>query len=77
MTTYEEMKKRLGTRRGPRPMTPEQREQRMAERKAETARRTEARRRAWFVLENKYNEEFRKVFNEEYETLKRTKKMAA
>lgn len=70
------MKKKLGTRRGRKPLSPEEREKRKEERKAEVRRRMEAKRRAWFVLENKYNDEFKKVFEEEYEALKRSKKFA-
>ena len=75
-TTYQNMKKKLGTRRGRKPLSPEEREKRKEERKAEVRRRMEAKRRAWFVLENKYNDEFKKVFEEEYEALKRSKKFA-
>ncbi len=76
-TTYQEMRKKLGTRRGRKPLTPEERAKRKEERKAEVRRRMEAKRRAWFVLENKYNTEFKKIFEEEYESLKRSKKFAS
>ena len=75
-TTYQEMRKTLGTRRGRKPLTPEERAKRKEERKAEVRRRMEAKRRAWFVLENKYNTEFKKIFDEEYEALKKNKKFA-
>lgn len=75
-TTYQEMRKKLGTRRGRKPLSAEERERRKEERKAEVRRRMEAKRRAWFVLEHKYNTEFKKIFEEEYETLKKTKKFA-
>ena len=70
------MRKKLGTRRGRKPLSSEERERRKEERKAEVRRRMEAKRRAWFVLEHKYNTEFKKIFEEEYETLKKTKKFA-
>ena len=76
MTTYQEMRKKLGTRRGRKPLSPEEREKRKEERKAEVRRRMEAKRRAWFVLENKYKAEFKKIFEEEYESLKKSKKFA-
>lgn len=75
-TTYQEMRKKLGTRRGRKPLSAEEREKRKEERKAEVRRRMEAKRRAWFVLENKYNTEFKKIFEEEYESLKKSKKFA-
>jgi hypothetical protein len=68
------MKKQLGTKRGPKPMTKEEREARLIQRKAEARRKLEARRRAWFVLENKYNDDFKKVFIEEYEVLRKSHK---
>lgn len=75
-TTYQEMRKKLGTRRGRKPLSAEERARRKEERKAEVRRRMEAKRRAWFVLEHKYNDEFKTIFEEEYETLKRSKKFA-
>jgi hypothetical protein len=70
------MRKQLGTRRGRKPLSPEERAKRKEERKAEVRRRMEAKRRAWFVLENKYNNEFKKIFEEEYESLRKNKKFA-
>ena len=75
-TTYQEMRKKLGTRRGRKPLSVEERQLRQEKRKIEVRRRMEAKRRAWFVLENKYSTEFQKIFQEEYETLKKSKKFA-
>jgi len=75
-TTYQAMRKKLGTRRGRKPLSPEERELRQEKRKIEVRRRMEAKRRAWFVLENKYSAEFQRIFQEEYETLKKNKKFA-
>ena len=77
MTKYQEMRKALNTRRGRKPLTEEERERRKEERKAEVRRRMEAKRRAWFVLEHKYNDEFKQVFEEEYNALKKSKKIAS
>ena len=71
-TTYQEIKKKVGARRG-RPALPEDERKRRAEaRKVELRRRMEARRRAWFVLQHRYNDEFQRIYTEEYEILTNT-----
>lgn len=72
-TTYQKMRSKVGSRRGRKPLPDKVRKERLEQRKAENRQRMEAKRRAWFVLENKYNDEFRKVFEEELATLKRIK----
>jgi hypothetical protein len=67
------MRSKVGSRRGRKPLPDKVRKERLEQRKAENRQRMEAKRRAWFVLENKYNDEFRKVFEEELATLKRIK----
>jgi len=71
MTTYQELKKKVTVRRGRTPLTAEERQKRVQARKIETRRRVEAKRRALFVLENKYNTEFKELFLEEFDALKK------
>lgn len=68
-TTYQEMKKKVGVKRGRKPLPEDERKRRAEARKIELRRRMEAKRRAWFVLENKYKDEFDRLFAEEYEVL--------
>lgn len=72
-TTYEKMRTKVGNRRGRKPLPEKVRAERLEQRKAENRQRMEAKRRAWFVLENKYTEEFVRVYEEELRRLKRTK----
>ncbi len=75
MTTYQEIKKKVGgTKRGRKPLDASERTRRAELRKIENKRRIEAKRRAWFVLQHKYNDEFTKVYEEELATLKKDKK---
>lgn len=67
------MRSKVGNRRGRKPLPDKVRQERLEQRKAENRQRMEAKRRAWFVLENKYNDEFKKVFEEELATLRRIK----
>lgn len=70
-STYQEVKKKVGNKRGRKPLPEDERKRRADARKIELRRRMEAKRRAWFVLEHRYNDEFMAVFNEEYETLRK------
>lgn len=72
-TTYQEMKKKVGVKRGRKPLPEDERKRRAEARKIELRRRMEAKRRANFVLENKYKAEFDKLFAEEYAALINTK----
>jgi hypothetical protein len=75
MTTYQEIKKKVGgTKRGRKPLDTAERERRAELRKTENKRKIEAKRRAWFVLQHKYSDEFTKVYEEELATLKKEKK---
>lgn len=71
MSTYQEMKTKLGSRRGRKPLPAEERERRAKERQAKLRRRMEAKRRAWFVLEHKYSDEFTKIYEEELKSLEK------
>jgi len=69
-TAYEKMRKTIGEPRiGRKPLPEAERIRRAEIRREETRRRMQAKRRAWFVLENKYKEEFERLFREEYEAL--------
>lgn len=68
-TTYQEMKKKVGVKRGRKPLPEDERKRRAEARKIELRRKMEAKRRAWFVLENKYKAEFDRLFAEEYASL--------
>jgi hypothetical protein len=72
-TTYEKMRSKVGNRRGRKPLPEHVRKERLEKRKAENRQRMEAKRRAWFVLENKYTDEFNKVYEEELRKLQRGK----
>ena len=72
-TTYQEIKKKVGEKRGRKPLPEDERKRRAEARKIELRRRMEAKRRAWFVLEHRYKDEFQRVFDEEYATLLATK----
>jgi hypothetical protein len=72
-TTYTKIREQVGSRRGRKPLPAEERQRRMEARKAENRQRMEAKRRAWFVLENKYNKEFKRIFQEEFDLLKKQK----
>lgn len=72
-TTYTKLREQVGSRRGRKPLPEQERQRRLEARKAENRQRMEAKRRAWFVLENKYNKEFKKIFQEEFEILKKQK----
>jgi hypothetical protein len=75
MSTYQEIKKKIGgTQRGRKPLDVAERDRRAELRKIENKRRIEAKRRAWFVLQHKYSDEFTKVYEEELATLKKEKK---
>lgn len=71
MTKYQELKKKVVIRRGRTPLTAEERQERTQTRKMVTRRRVEAKRRALFVLEHKYNGEFKELFTEEFDALKK------
>lgn len=68
-TQYENIKDKLLKKRGRKPLPPEEKARRVAEQKKDNRRRAEARRRAYIVLQHKYDEEFKKLFAEEYENL--------
>lgn len=72
-TTYQELKDKVGVKRGRKPLPEEERKRRAEARKVTLRRQMEARRRAHFVLQHRYNDEFQKIYNEEYESLKVTK----
>jgi len=72
-TTYTKLREQVGSRRGRKPLPDAERKQRIEARKAENRQRMEAKRRAWFVLENKYNKEFKRIFEEEFQILKKQK----
>lgn len=72
-TTYTKLRQQVGSRRGRKPLPDEERKRRIEARKAENRQRMEAKRRAWFVLENKYSKEFKKIFQEEFDLLKKQK----
>jgi hypothetical protein len=76
-TTYESLKKKLGVKRGRTALPPEERQRRAEQRKIDNKRRAEAKRRASFVLENRYKEEFQAVFEEEMKVLKAENKFAS
>lgn len=71
MSTYQEMKTKLGSRRGRKPLPEAERKRRAEERSAKLRRRMEAKRRAWFVLEHKYSDEFNKIYEEELKALEK------
>jgi hypothetical protein len=72
-TTYQELRKKVNPKRGRKPLPEDERKRRAEARKIELRRKMEAKRRAWFVLENKYKDEFERLFAEEYEALKKSK----
>lgn len=68
-TQYEKIKTKLKTKAGRRPLPPEEKARRLEAQKRENRRRAEARRRASVVLQHKYDEEFARLFKEEYDNL--------
>jgi|LauGreDrversion2_6_1035139.scaffolds.fasta_scaffold534111_1 hypothetical protein len=75
-TTYEKVKKQLGVTRGRKRLPEDERNKRAELRKIESKRKLEAKRRASFVLQNRYKEEFDAVFEEEMKVLKAENKFA-
>ncbi len=75
-TTYQQLKKKLGVSRGRRPLPAEERARRAEIRKIEAKRRNEAKRRASFVLQEKYKKEFNELFEEEMKAMKAENKFA-
>ncbi len=69
ITTYETVKQASKGPRGRAPLPPPEKARRMELRKLRVRRRAEATRRAHYVLQHKYPEEFAIVFNEEFERL--------
>ena len=74
-TTYQQLKKKLGVSRGRKPLPAEERARREL-RKVEAKRRNEAKRRASFVLQTRYTEEFDELFAEEMKAMKLENKFA-
>ena len=72
-TTYEAMKTKVGGKRGRKPLPEDERKRRADARKVTLRRQMEAKRRAYFVLQHRYSDEFQKIYDEEYESLKTTK----
>jgi len=68
-TAYQQIKVKMGVKRGRKPLAPEERTRREALRKIINRRKMEARRRANYVLEVRYKEEFDRLYKEEYEAL--------
>lgn len=75
-TTYEQMKNKLGITRGRKPLPVEERNRRAEIRRIEAKRKLEAKRRASFVLQIRYKDEFDIVFAEEMKVLKQENKFA-
>lgn len=60
-----------GTRRGrPSTLTPEEKAERKKTQNAKNRLRNEARRRAYLVMQYRYEEEFQKIFSNELENLR-------
>lgn len=76
-TTYQQLKKKLGVTRGRKPLPVEERQRRAELRKIEAKRRNEAKRRASFVLQTRYSEEFESLFAEEMKAMKLENKFAS
>lgn len=70
VTAYQQLKKQLGVSRGRKPLPIEERSRRAELRKVEAKRKNEAKRRASFVLQTRYSEEFEKLFAEEMKSMK-------
>lgn len=68
-TSYEKIKSQLKKKAGRPPLPAEEKQRRQEAQKQEVRRRNEARRRAHLVLQHKYNDEFSKLFDEEYNNL--------
>jgi hypothetical protein len=75
-TTYEQMKKKLGVTRGRKPLPVEERNRRAEARRVDAKRKLEAKRRASFVLQIRYKDEFDEVFAEEMKALQQENKFA-
>jgi hypothetical protein len=75
-TQYQQLKKKLGVARGRKPLPAEERARRAQIRAVEQKRKNEARRRASFVLQTRYNDEFQDLFQEEMKALKSENKYA-
>ena len=73
-TQYNALKSKLQMRRGRTPLPPEEKARREKQQKSENRRRAEARRRAYLVLQHKYEDEFKTVFSEEYSALENDKR---
>lgn len=68
-TQYEKIKDKLKNKSGRPTLSPEEKARRKEIQKREMRRRAEARRRAYIVLQHKYEEEFKELFNDEYRNL--------
>jgi hypothetical protein len=73
-TQYERIKTQMKNRMGRPALDPQEKERRHEIQKAENRRRAEARRRAYLVLQHKYEDEFKTIFNEEYSALESDKR---
>jgi|688.fasta_scaffold36685_4 hypothetical protein len=73
-TAYETLKQKMHTRRGRAPLPPEEKARRAKHQKAENRRRAEARRRAYLVLQHRYENEFKVLFEDEYTALENDKR---
>lgn len=65
-TQYEKLRSSLKKKAGRPALSPEEKARRKELQKQETRVRQEARRRAYLVLQHKYEEEFAQIFKEEY-----------
>lgn len=65
-TQYEKLKTSLKKKAGRPALSPEEKARRKEIQKQETRVRQEARRRAYLVLQHKYEDEFAQIFKEEY-----------
>lgn len=66
------MKKKVGSGRPK--LAPEERARRQALRSQKLRQHMEAKRRAWFVLEHKYKDQFTTLYNKEFKALGKEKR---
>lgn len=77
MSTYQEMKNSIGRKRGRQPLPEAEKMRRVEARKIQQKQKLEAKRRASFVLQNRYMDEFTQVFEEEMAILSAENKITS